>query len=284
MIEYNIYMANNKYKYNINIFEKLNNPETIYWLGFLMADGCLNISRQKQMKLSLALSIKDLSHLKKFQQFIQTNKPIDIYDNNGHGACRLDITNKKIAMDAINLGIVPKKSLTLKFPEYIKFHPFLHHFIRGYFDGDGRICQKKHKNKYFLHFNLCGTLDFMQNILNIFYCKLNIHTRKITPIGKIFNINVNRIKDILKIKDFLYKDSCVHLERKRDIFYNFSNNKFGTTSYKKGVCFSKGAKKWRAYYYDDIGKRKEKACLKSEKEAVDFLNNLPKEYSINKYG
>ena len=50
----------------------------------------------------------------------------------------LNINSKTIKDDLMNIhGIMPCKSLNIKFP----FVPeeYLHHFVRGYFDGDGYV-------------------------------------------------------------------------------------------------------------------------------------------------
>ncbi|GLV64248.1 hypothetical protein Bmyc01_29180 [Bacillus mycoides] len=50
----------------------------------------------------------------------------------------LNINSKTIKDDIMNIhGIMPCKSFNIEFP----FVPeeFLHHFVRGYFDGDGYV-------------------------------------------------------------------------------------------------------------------------------------------------
>lgn len=47
------------------------------------------------------------------------------------------INNEKIYGDLINLGLSPKKSKTVEFPNIAK--EFVRHFIRGCWDGDGSI-------------------------------------------------------------------------------------------------------------------------------------------------
>ncbi|MDY4183935.1 MAG: LAGLIDADG family homing endonuclease [Candidatus Onthovivens sp.] len=47
---------------------------------------------------------------------------------------------------------------------------YIHHFIRGYFDGDGSISkyQKKENYKYSYHINIVGTQDFITKLYNYF--------------------------------------------------------------------------------------------------------------------
>lgn len=49
----------------------------------------------------------------------------------------LKLNQKKMVRDLLELGILPRKSLNLRFPDIPDQH--LNHFIGGYFDGDGYI-------------------------------------------------------------------------------------------------------------------------------------------------
>lgn len=51
----------------IKNFEKIDNEEKAYWLGFLYADGNVSL---KEDKIELSLAEKDLNHIKKFKNFI----------------------------------------------------------------------------------------------------------------------------------------------------------------------------------------------------------------------
>jgi hypothetical protein len=180
--------------------------------------------------------------------------------------------------------MIPRKSLTLKFPEFLKEHPLVNHFIRGFFDGDGCIIYRKGKTTNRLHFSIVGTLNMIENIMNIFYKKLQIRPRKIysSKISPVFNLFVDHKNDILKVQKFLYENATIFLERKKKIFDNYSNDKFGDiTSKKRGICFRKSTNKWRAYYYDFNWKRIDKS-FNTENEAIDHLNNLPINYHIHK--
>jgi len=54
-------------EYNRHIFDKINTPEKAYWLGFIVADGYLNVERRM---LRIKLGNKDKHHLEKFILFL----------------------------------------------------------------------------------------------------------------------------------------------------------------------------------------------------------------------
>lgn len=53
--------------YNRHIFDNIDNEEKAYWLGFILADGYLNLDKHM---LRIKLGNKDKQHLIKFIKFI----------------------------------------------------------------------------------------------------------------------------------------------------------------------------------------------------------------------
>ena len=53
--------------YNRHIFDNIDNEEKAYWLGFIVADGYLNLDKHM---LRIKLGNKDKRHLIKFIKFI----------------------------------------------------------------------------------------------------------------------------------------------------------------------------------------------------------------------
>ena len=84
----------------------------------------------------------------------------------------------------------------------------LHHFFRGMFDGDG--CAHKYPRFTFLSQEL--VLNKLREELIHHGCVSE--TRKVQEIGKICRIDYNGFGQCTKIKDYLYKDATVFMERK----------------------------------------------------------------------
>ena len=57
-------------EYNRHIFDIVNTPEKAYWLGFIVADGYLNIDKHM---MRIKLGNQDKCHLEKFIHFINGN-------------------------------------------------------------------------------------------------------------------------------------------------------------------------------------------------------------------
>lgn len=113
-------------------FSSSRTEEQQYWVGFLMADGCVNYpAGNRSPRISLGLASKDRGHMRKFQRFLKTNHPVGW---SGH-QYQLQAVSTKIVSDLSKFGILPRKTFTAKVSGLEKKR----HFWRGVFDGDGSI-------------------------------------------------------------------------------------------------------------------------------------------------
>ena len=125
--------------------------ESFYWAGFIAADGCVKAHGHKNEDIcvvSMGLSRKDKSHIEKFKKIINFSGNIfdGIAKNNAKSLVKRDIekseiqiTSRKMVEDLKRFNIGPRKSLIYCPPRELMTHPLFHHFLRGYFDGDGSI-------------------------------------------------------------------------------------------------------------------------------------------------
>lgn len=197
-----------KYKLNEDYFQSIDSEEKAYWLGFIAADGCVYIDKNKKCRrsLNIELSIRDINLLKKFKKSLNSEHPIKI--NKKRNSCSLRISSKKIADDLIELGIVPRKTFVLKFPTIKKEYDS--HFIRGYFDGDGCWYIRKDGG---ITFNIATASDkFRKEIKEILCKKLNFKYTKDNNI-KVVYCGSRQSK---RFYDFIYRNASVWLERKKN--------------------------------------------------------------------
>ena len=196
-------------KVDESIFERIDTEEKAYWLGFLYADGYVN-NRQ----IELTLKAEDLEHIQKFKAFTKSEHKIS--HRKEINAYRITICSPKIALDLMNLGCTQAKSLTLTFPskEQVPEH-LIHHFMRGYFDGDG--CIAYGQGQYRL--SILGTSEFLDKyedyILNILN-RTNRNKRRYN--GQALSIQYAGTEQVYKIYNFLYKDATIYLDRKYNKF------------------------------------------------------------------
>ncbi len=105
-------------------------PEMAYILGFWFADGCMY---QSNKDYRITFTSADLNHLKAIQVTLASEQKI--YTRAGGRCYDLPIGSKQIWHDLYRLGGRPAKSLIAEMP----FVPqeLVHHFVRGFVDGDG---------------------------------------------------------------------------------------------------------------------------------------------------
>lgn len=198
---------NKKYNVNSNYFDVINTEDRAYWLGFLYADGYVY---EAGSILEIGLGVKDRHHIEKFLSCIDCNSPIKERESTIDGktfiSSRVQVCDKTLVNNLSEHGCYQAKSLTLEFPNTVP-NDLIHHFIRGYFDGDGSIHGE-------CSFSIVGT----ENLLDKCVDHMNLHHNKKQKCGKAYEIRYHGRRLCKTIYNYLYKDATVYLERKRDKF------------------------------------------------------------------
>jgi intein-encoded DNA endonuclease-like protein len=211
-----------KYFCDVDFFNKINTEEKAYWLGFLYADGCVRKRNYLTYEVKLKLSFKDKKHIELFKKSIKsTNHVRDGFDKYKYldtikktKISWLSLYDKKLALDLIKQGCFPKKSLILKFPTNKQVpNNLIHHFIRGYFDGDGCAFTdgKYQKMIYFCS----GSSIFLQQLKDNLNFLKNPRFRQKN--NNIYRLVVTNFTDIRQLYNYLYTDANIYLKRKKQI-------------------------------------------------------------------
>ncbi len=205
-------LSNNPRRFDESVFDTIT-EESAYWIGFLMADGCV-IYRGKgnsHPSISLVLAIKDKKHLEKFKEFLKSKyKTTAIRCKNTKKiiSSRTVIHSRKVAYILRKYGVVPRKSFIAKALNGIESNK---HFWRGVIDGDG--CIDKRVKKY-TRLRLVGSKFLLKQFKH--YCIFNIENVlkiDIRPKSSVYELGCNRISSE-KIIKHLYEGSNVYLDRK----------------------------------------------------------------------
>jgi intein-encoded DNA endonuclease-like protein len=215
-----------KYKVNETYFDNIDSEEKAYILGLLYADGC-NYSKKGVIELSLQEADKNI--LLKIQKLLFLNCG-NLYMLNGNekhqNQYKIMLNSPYMSRRLTELGCMPNKTFKLTFPDWLQ--PELYrHFIRGYFDGDGciSITPVKDKPKQYNHvFNVVGTKHVINRIQDILIKELYLGKVKIHKPKNIYYLTYSGRINCLKIKNYLYKDATIFLQRKYDKFNTFSSS------------------------------------------------------------
>jgi transposase len=229
MQKYNIpFDGKIRYDCDHNFFSK-NTESSFYWAGFIAADGCLK-SRGNSRILQIGLSVKDLNHLEKFKDIINAENPINQYlvKNSNRNPkwkdtikCELAIYSDQICKDLYRFNIVPAKTHKYTMPNWMINHPLRHHFLRGYFDGDGSFYShlREDRNTPQYYFNLRGTKKFLNEYRNILKKDVSFENantdKKIRFSGGIGVLEFGGNGVVRKLVEYLYSESSLYLDRKK---------------------------------------------------------------------
>lgn len=149
---------------------------------------------------------------------MEAEHPITKSLNNAkHEIATLNINRKCVCEDLIKLGAPKNKSLILTFPSFdIVPEHLIHHFIRGYFDGDGCVTHTAHNG---LEMIIVGTKEMMEGIKlwcpNIFGAIT--HKDKRCPNSNTYTL-VCTCNKATTLGHLLYDNATIYLQRKYDKF------------------------------------------------------------------
>lgn len=198
---------------NHDFFETIDTEEKAYWLGFLMADGNV-YDRGDNYTISLKLQTKDRDSVIAFKKALKTNARLEEFERVRKGtktySTSLRVNSVKMANDLAQYGIVPRKSQKERISDNVS-EELKHHFVRGYFDGDGHISRGS-LNIATSHF----MYEQLKSIFNQEGVPSDAIKRRSHP--KLEVINIYRQKEIPKIAEYMYKDATIYMERKKNVF------------------------------------------------------------------
>ena len=207
-------------KLNFHVFDSPLSAEAKYWLGFLLADGCVGYVSSSSYKkvyptLKLGLAAVDEAHVAKFANFIGTSAKIYNYwvKKSVHPCLVASIAFwlQGLEVRLAEFGIVPRKTW-IDSPVHKELKQD-RDFWRGLIDGDGCVCIAK-KGGY-ASISFCGNKKVVEDFITL--CG-----EKTGRFPKI-SLNCNTWYAALgaakaaSLLDWLYYPGCVSLERKLNI-------------------------------------------------------------------
>ena len=161
--------SNRNYNCNIRDYLDIDNPNVIYTLGFLWADGSLSKSSKNSYLISVTVTKRDEKYLKKVLKKWNDfkwgifNRPAfkRIYKGqeiNGKPCTNFYLSDKYISTFLVNNDYLIKSGASAdKIISQIKTE-LKYLFFRGYFDGDGSISYNNNYRK--VQFSSCREQDW----------------------------------------------------------------------------------------------------------------------------
>ena len=206
-----------------HFFQEINEEAKAYFLGLLISDG--NVFKDntgRQASISITLDLKDEYMLEKFKEVLQANTSVG---HDGRGCGQIAVRSNIMAEDLAKYGVVPRKSYNTYLPLLSK--EMMPHLIRGIFDGDGSIMAKPNPsndghNRFLHSISFCGTHQLMEDISNYILENLGIKTAVYDYKDRnLSELKIQNIDNIAKFGYWIYRNSTIFLNRKKDIFNDF---------------------------------------------------------------
>ena len=200
-----------KYAVNENFFDEWS-EKSAYILGFIFADGNVAWNTKKSYwTLTITASEKDKAHLEKIRELMKSTKPLRYSKKTK--SYRLTATNRPLCKKLMRLGVIPRKSLKVKFPHIPKH--YLKAFIRGVVDGDGNVRYvERDRSPYFEITIASGSEKFCKGLRNAIKENFGIpaNIRRVKGHNTlIIQYSCNRGK---KLAETIYAGATIFLGRK----------------------------------------------------------------------
>lgn len=212
-----------KHSLNDSYFEKIDNERKAYYLGLLYADGNVNNDNHGRNGISILLKKSDINVLQLFKEDISYTGEIRdrvFVDKNWSTQSILSFSSQKMKNDLFALGCTPAKSLTLKMPSIPS--EFMHHFIRGYFDGDGCVYVGKRKARgvYYpiCNITICGSYDFCVGLRDKLKELYDIRSLVRDEDKSIQILILCAKKDVIAFLEKIYEGATIFIKRKKEKF------------------------------------------------------------------
>lgn len=218
-----------------DFFKNIESEIQAYLLGFFAADGHIE-KRKDYDSYTLRVGVQtDDAHILMLYAKYLTDNQVSISASETKGQVTIAITSKEIGEDLLKLGYDNRKTYTChKVPPIPK--EYMHHFIRGFFDGDGsiivnrRIADKRlsgyNKSCVFTGHNK----DLLKDVISQIgltkgeykFTEKKPHSREVkgnlATFGTNWIVNISNRQSLIKVYNYLYKDANFYFKRKKDKF------------------------------------------------------------------
>ena len=218
-----------RYYFNEDYFKNITTYKQAYWLGFIMADGCVYSRDQHESLMHIGLSINDKEHLYKFKESIESTHPIKTYKRkDGREYCSINLVSDELCNDLRKYGCYENKTGKIKMPKFNN-NELTWGFIHGYIDGDGSIAISNEGNYNTYRLQIVGNLELLESI-NEFTSSFNIFGRikedNRDYSFKFYSLTYQRMEFLNAIFDNTYNKDIIYLDRKKKRVEKFYDEKY----------------------------------------------------------
>ena len=207
--------------FDFRFFENIDTEDKAYWLGFFYADGFVIDQPNppnRNYEAGINLYKGDYKHLKKFNNSIHGNLQVTFatricsFNGKPQELCSIRCYSKEMVHDLESHGCVQNKTFIIEVPDIDA--SLMHHFIRGFFDGDGCICTDSAIRKT-VAINFCSaSLKMLEQMRSILY-KEGISSYITDEKDRsTYRLYIRGMQNADKMWNYMFSDATVYLDRK----------------------------------------------------------------------
>jgi hypothetical protein len=218
--------AKQKFHFDESYFKKIDSHEKAQILGMIAADGCVQNNRPV---FEITLQRRDEEYVQHIKKCIKYDGPLNFSMKKTNKTkvalpyVRLAITSRVIKEDLVKLGMIPSKSLKLKFPTSEQVpDEFISSFVLGYLEGDGGINVCDGKTGMIANIKMCVTREFGETLSRLWKEKLDIGSCLTTPkTSRQHGVNMHNIGSggslqVMRLCEWMYRHATFRMKRKHD--------------------------------------------------------------------
>lgn len=209
--------------------------ESSYLLGFWWADGYISFRKDSRRVNSFRTVFgfvnTDLELMEKIGAIVGRHPKIHTPNSKTRSQCYYINAQSKEVFDWLYsmTRTVRKSSCHTSLPD-VPNHLF-HHFIRGFFDGDGSIFVKKYENRHGRESrSLCtafsaglDTGTFLEDMADRIRAFVPLGVKKVTA-GTSRKLQFNQ-RDSRLLCEWMYRDATIFMKRKKTVWDSFDKKK-----------------------------------------------------------
>lgn len=217
---------NRRYTCDHAYFDTISDEARAYWLGFILADGCVSQTNSGSRILTVMLQPRDEPHLVKLRTALQSTHPIsqqtinNTYIKRGEQRRvypRLTITSGQIVDALARCGVVRNKTQGHGTPALAP--ELMRHFYRGFVDGDGGMGLYQNSRGGGVAFYCVGPQAFLATFADWLTTHAGVPAKQ--PVAVSYTSVIQRLQyggytQVAAILHTLYDDATAFLDRKME--------------------------------------------------------------------
>lgn len=214
----NVTRRRSKTNIDSNYFKEIDSQEKAYFFGLILSDGLITKTSRGTDSFSLSLDVRDSYILNELSvSLCGTSKLVSCKDRSAKGlkgVATIKFSDKIFTDHLLRHAALEGQPFRTKMPELSD--DLMHHFIRGYFDGDGCVYLKRES---VMGFSFSGSWLYVPFIRDHLYSIGLFQTEyKIIDRGIFCSFHFSKRALTLEFYNYLYLDSTIHMHNKKSIF------------------------------------------------------------------